>query len=643
MDYEEELRTLTGLSESSPAGAVDTDGNPVTDNTELGDVDAEATTVGALRDAMFSGLPKWATMKSLAPDFSAEATYTVGTYVNYNYKIWECTTAVETAGDWTGTTNWTERTIAQMLGGMSSKVDTVNTNVATLLARQAEIVVTCVTQDDVTVTGQTVTLRAGSSAQAEVYDTRAYNGQPVTFSVPKDFRYFVEVSSTLSGHFNPTTATGTATANTTNVTLTYSDTSHITAYADVKSVMDSITSQAEGRTALVGIQIEDTWIDEQGDSYSDPMIVYDVQPILDPSGAEHLAAIMMRRYAASNLIQFDAAECGIEAYATEATAQNFIYYWGYGKKYDSTKTYAVNNWVSYNGGIFKCTTAVSSAEAFDISKWSLLDAVFYNNTKTYAVGEYVKYGGKAYQCTTAVETVEDFDATKWEQKLGTSTFQPDALANVSYSTGATIDYTAYGAIYHTDISSSNKSYFAYGYNNWELSAVRQYLNSNEAIGLWWHIQHTGDCPPSQLSTVRGYMAGCSPALLQYAKPIKVPVQAWNKQPEYTIDLFWLPSGTEYYGVVNTNEGNAFKKIKDDCYSASGWTSASNSGTAGRRKYLLSARSTTANIWMRSPRMNNSDHSWGCGTGAGYMDYDGSNGGGGFCSSTHHTCPCCAIY
>lgn len=40
--------------------------------------------------------------------FSKTSTYAVGDYVVYNGKLWKCTTAVTSAGAWTGTTNWEE-------------------------------------------------------------------------------------------------------------------------------------------------------------------------------------------------------------------------------------------------------------------------------------------------------------------------------------------------------------------------------------------------------------------------------------------------------------------------------------------------------------------------------------------------------
>lgn len=46
--------------------------------------------------------------EAAAPEFSADSTYFVGDYVTYLGRLYKCTTAVTTAGDWTGSTNWTE-------------------------------------------------------------------------------------------------------------------------------------------------------------------------------------------------------------------------------------------------------------------------------------------------------------------------------------------------------------------------------------------------------------------------------------------------------------------------------------------------------------------------------------------------------
>ena len=39
----------------------------------------------------------------------------------------------------------------------------------------------------------------------------------------------------------------------------------------------------------------------------------------------------------------------------------------------------------------------------------------YDNTKTYEVGDIVRYNEKIYKCITAITTGENFDISKWEQ------------------------------------------------------------------------------------------------------------------------------------------------------------------------------------------------------------------------------------
>lgn len=49
--------------------------------------------------------------------------------------------------------------------------------------------------------------------------------------------------------------------------------------------------------------------------------------------------------------------------------------------------------------------------ASDESQANLADA--YDETETYAVGDYVIYGGDLYKCTTAISTAEEWDSTHW--------------------------------------------------------------------------------------------------------------------------------------------------------------------------------------------------------------------------------------
>lgn len=94
--------------------------------------------------------------------------------------------------------------------------------------------------------------------------------------------------------------------------------------------------------------------------------------------------------------------------------------------YDTTATYAIGDLVMYGYELYRCIAAVTVAEAFDANKWvrttlaqeiiravTSLIAPAYDNTATYAVGDYTVHGGLLYKCTTAVSTAEDFDSSKW--------------------------------------------------------------------------------------------------------------------------------------------------------------------------------------------------------------------------------------
>ena len=48
-------------------------------------------------------------------EFSSSSTYAVGALVIYNTKIYRCHTAVSSAGAWTGSTNWTEQKLSDLL------------------------------------------------------------------------------------------------------------------------------------------------------------------------------------------------------------------------------------------------------------------------------------------------------------------------------------------------------------------------------------------------------------------------------------------------------------------------------------------------------------------------------------------------
>ena len=59
-----------------------------------------------LHSLQFPGLSDVYVLPEEAPEFNSESTYAVGEFVTYQGVLYKCTTAVTTAGSWTGATNW---------------------------------------------------------------------------------------------------------------------------------------------------------------------------------------------------------------------------------------------------------------------------------------------------------------------------------------------------------------------------------------------------------------------------------------------------------------------------------------------------------------------------------------------------------
>ena len=124
------------------------------------------------------------------------------------------------------------------------------TAIQTMLGITQTITVTVNTQDNVTVTNQTVTVREDDK-NGPIFATATYSGQPVSFAVPNGFHYYISVSDTLAHHFNPTTASGIIANADVSVILTYSDFSSISSASDIKAALNA----GLDLTDLVGEQI----------------------------------------------------------------------------------------------------------------------------------------------------------------------------------------------------------------------------------------------------------------------------------------------------------------------------------------------------------------------------------------------------
>jgi hypothetical protein len=94
---------------------------------------------------------------------------------------------------------------------------------------------------------------------------------------------------------------------------------------------------------------------------------------------------------------------------------------------------------------------------------------------------------------------------------------------------------------------------AYGWNRWKTSALRQYLNSDAAVGNWWTAQDEWDIAPDQLTTKAGFLSGCPADFVNAIKEVKVVTypntvydDTGGNTPDITYDKVFIPSLEEIY-------------------------------------------------------------------------------------------------
>lgn len=197
-----------------------------------------------------SGSVTLAELTEMIADINEDGEHVFFDVAALSYPLYLCTIAINYDDDTPVSYRLNDLVTGSISMGSYDGSKTLSTILAEAVNGFYTITVTAVTQDGVTVTGQTVTVRS-TDASGAVYATAVYGGQPVSFSVPNGFVYYISITSTLAGHFNPTTASGIINGADVAVTLTYSDFSTIQRFADVKAALDEDLDL----TDLVGQQV----------------------------------------------------------------------------------------------------------------------------------------------------------------------------------------------------------------------------------------------------------------------------------------------------------------------------------------------------------------------------------------------------
>ncbi len=122
---------------------------------------------------------------------------------------------------------------------------------------------------------------------------------------------------------------------------------------------------------------------------------------------------------------------------------------------------------------------------------------------------------KTYASATSTEVLETISCT--EGSAGTELGSIQDMSNPLMCVGKKDGQLPSGAT----VVINHGSCTQYGYDRWSQSAIRQWLNSDAAVGMWWNPQNVFDRPPAQLATLRGFLAGLPEEFLNIVQPVKV--------------------------------------------------------------------------------------------------------------------------
>lgn len=364
------------------------------------------------------------------------------------------------------------------------------------------------------------------------------------------------------------------------------DIQDITSWATMQSI---VNSGAGSMFFPVGTQIADEWTQTaSGTAVTTPW---------DVVNHDNTGMTLNWHYAFPDTVQFDAPEAIYYADSNGLAAGT--YHIAIGSSYGS-------GWATTKAIQFTLSAALVDGDQIVISGLNNNNA---DPTDGKTLTVYAKGGTEAKQTTT---TSNGTDGTL----LGTIGAESAQKPNGQLNAPARV---------------------VYGSNRWSQSAIRQYLNSTADAGAWWTPQNGWDRPPTQLSTLRGFLAGCSSDFLSVLQPTAVvtdlnTVEGYTETSETTYDKIFLPSRFEMREAAG-DTWEYYDKLAEQLgvnYFGSGSSNAHDE----LKKYNLTAQSSSVGVWLRSPYASSAGTAWLVNSGGTFSTNTASNAFRG--------CPACKI-
>lgn len=246
---------------------------------------------------------------------------------------------------------------------------------------------------------------------------------------------------------------------------------------------------------------------------------------------------------------------------------------------------------------------------------------YFTLTESYSEGDLLQFGTASDEIGALPDKAPSAWRVKTYKASGTTPAglaeTPTETLTVTEGTSGTSLGTLSSSTKYADSGVNNMHRASYGYNRWSQSAMRQFLNSDAAVGAWWTPQNVFDRRPTQLATLRGFMAGFDEAFLNIINPVKVTT-ALNTvsdseigTSEDTYDTFFPASLEQEYIVPQLSgaEGEYWEYWKRRLGLTSPQGSGSANANANHIRYAYDARTSAQNCRLRSAYRGNASYTW----------------------------------
>lgn len=246
---------------------------------------------------------------------------------------------------------------------------------------------------------------------------------------------------------------------------------------------------------------------------------------------------------------------------------------------------------------------------------------YFTLTESYSEGDLLQFGTASDEIGALPDKAPSAWRVKTYKASGTTPAglaeTPTETLTVTEGTSGTSLGTLSSSTKYADSGVNNMHRASYGYNRWSQSAMRQFLNSDAAVGAWWTPQNVFDRRPTQLATLRGFMAGFDEAFLNIINPVKVTT-ALNTvsdseigTSEDTYDTFFPASLEQEYIVPQLSgaEGEYWEYWKRRLGLTSPQGSGSANANANHIRYAYDARTSAQTCRLRSAHRGYASDTW----------------------------------